>query len=352
MAEHSGFFDAHLTNGEYDRVYLAENFAKYFASFVGNGVFGGKSSELMVRQKETPDMSVRVMPGQGFINGYFYENDGELSLPVDNADSVLNRIDLIVLRWDKYERTIRVVVEKGSVASSPAAPMLKRNDDYYELELAKINVKAGATKITQADIVDMRLDSSVCGFVVSTIDNFDTTEFNAHLSNWIEQFKASSSEEVAKLVEDLRAIVENGDLGDFAIESVSYPGCYYRITNGATEWINPPMDPGVEYRTTERFEGKPVYKILVPVQSLPDTSMLIVTPSVTLAKLVSAEGVLFDSATSYTEAYPFPVFMSSSVSPDAMIVNVMPGLTWTNVAILTTKNLSRYKADIVLKYVK
>jgi hypothetical protein len=26
------------------------------------------------------------------------------------------------------------------------------------------------------------------------------------------------------------------------------------------EWINPPMEPGVEYRTTERFNGKPVYR--------------------------------------------------------------------------------------------
>ena len=46
MAEQSGFFNAHLIDGEYDRVYLAEHFAKYFASFIGNGIFGGKSNEL------------------------------------------------------------------------------------------------------------------------------------------------------------------------------------------------------------------------------------------------------------------------------------------------------------------
>lgn len=28
---------------------------------------------------------------------------------------------------------------------------------------------------------------------------------------------------------------------------------------GEWEWVNPPMVPGVEYRTTERYEGKPVY---------------------------------------------------------------------------------------------
>lgn len=45
-----------------------------------------------------------------------------------------------------------------------------------------------------------------------------------------------------------------------SIESADYPGCYYRHNAaGEVEWINPPMIDGVEYRTTERHEGKPVY---------------------------------------------------------------------------------------------
>lgn len=42
-------------------------------------------------------------------------------------------------------------------------------------------------------------------------------------------------------------------------ESTDYPGCYYRTVDGAVEWFNPPMLIGVEYRTTERYMGKPVY---------------------------------------------------------------------------------------------
>lgn len=44
-----------------------------------------------------------------------------------------------------------------------------------------------------------------------------------------------------------------------AHESAEHPGCYYRIVDGVTEWINPPVVLGVEYRTTERFSGMPVY---------------------------------------------------------------------------------------------
>lgn len=223
MAEHSGFFDAHASvdaqgNVTYDRVYLAESFAKYFASFIGNGVFGGKSNELMVKQKESADMSVKVLSGQGFINGYFYENTDELSLAIDNADGVLNRTDLIVLRWNKHERDIHLAVEKGTPASSQSAPLLKRNDDYYELELAKVTVKAGATKITQADITDSRLDSNVCGFVVAVVDKFDTSEFHAQLRSWIELFKIDSVNLVNEILVTVQQILDASDLSPILSE--------------------------------------------------------------------------------------------------------------------------------------
>lgn len=38
------------------------------------------------------------------------------------------------------------------------------------------------------------------------------------------------------------------------------------------EWENPPMQLGVEYRTTERYNGKPVYKKLVDIGYLPNNS--------------------------------------------------------------------------------
>lgn len=41
----------------------------------------------------------------------------------------------------------------------------------------------------------------------------------------------------------------------------------YRIIDGEKEWFNPPMESGIEYRTTQRFEGKPVYKCLIFVES-------------------------------------------------------------------------------------
>ena len=112
MAEQSGFFNANLVNGAYDRVYLAESFAKYFASFVGNGIFSGKLSELLVTQPVNSGMKVEVLSGMGWINGYWYENTNNLSLAIDVADGVLNRIDCVVLRWNRTDRSIKVAIKK------------------------------------------------------------------------------------------------------------------------------------------------------------------------------------------------------------------------------------------------
>ena len=38
------------------------------------------------------------------------------------------------------------------------------------------------------------------------------------------------------------------------------------------EWVNPPMAAGIEYRTTERYQGKPVYVKLVNFGALPNAT--------------------------------------------------------------------------------
>lgn len=52
-----------------------------------------------------------------------------------------------------------------------------------------------------------------------------------------------------------------------AVEDTVYSGCYYRMVGDAKEWINPPMQVGVEYRTTERFQRNVVYKQLIRITS-------------------------------------------------------------------------------------
>ena len=194
--ERCGFFDANLVGEEYDRVYLASQFAAYFASFIGNGVYASKSNKLQVVEQVTPGMAVSVLSGQGWINGYWYENTESISLAIDVADGVLNRIDSVVLRLGFSERNMWVAIKKGTPAINPSAPALIRNADYYELQLATIDVPASSIKITQAQITDTRMNQNVCGWVTGVVDQLDTTTlfnqfeawYNEHTTSWQEQF--------------------------------------------------------------------------------------------------------------------------------------------------------------------
>lgn len=174
MAEWSGFFDAHKLGDSWDRTYLAEDFAKFFAPLIGNGVFAGKSNELQVFQSVPAGMSVVLSSGQSWIEGYGYTNDSDLIIPIDPADGVLGRIDRIVNQWSAVDRQIRTVWKKGIPAVNPVAPDLRWDADYKELNLCTLDVSAGLAAITQDKIRDTRADSSVCGWVTGLIDQVDT----------------------------------------------------------------------------------------------------------------------------------------------------------------------------------
>lgn len=223
MAEQSGFFNSNVVDGKYDRVYLAEHFAKYFASFIGNGIFGGKSNELMVSQSSVSGMKIEILSGMAWINGYWYENTNNYSLDIPIADGTLNRIDSVVLRLNKVDRSINAVVKKGAFATEPTSPLVQRDADVYELKIADVYVKAGATNITQADITDTRLDSNVCGFVVGIIKQFDTTEFGKQLDGYISKYaedyksfldklEVSGSKELRELVDRLNALATDENI--------------------------------------------------------------------------------------------------------------------------------------------
>lgn len=188
MAQSSGFFlSMNDASGNPDRVYLADQFADYFASFISNGVYANTMNELQVVALASPDMKVNVSSGKAFTNGYWYKNDSSYELPIDIADGVAPRIDSIVVRLDYSERDTYVAVKKGTPSAKPSAPALQRDADAYELQLATINISAGATSISQSMITDTRPNEDVCGWVTGVIDQIDT-------ANLFAQFQAAFDE--------------------------------------------------------------------------------------------------------------------------------------------------------------
>lgn len=203
--ERCGFFDAYLNGEEYDRVYLAQHFAAYFASFIANGVFAEHSNQLQVMEMATPQMQIGVERGQGWINGYWYENTDTLYMPVDVADGVLNRIDSVVLRLGFSERNMWLAVKKGTPAVNPIAPEVTRTADYYELQLATISIPASSIKITQAQITDTRMNQDVCGWVTGVVKQLDTTTLFNQFESYFDEFKQFYENDYANWTDEQKA---------------------------------------------------------------------------------------------------------------------------------------------------
>lgn len=207
--ERCGFFDANLVGEEYDRVYLAAQFAAYFASFIGNGVYAEHSNQLQVVAMPTPQMQVGVEKGQGWINGYWYENTDTMYLPIEVADGVLNRIDSIVLRLGFAKRNMWLMVKKGTPAINPTAPEVTRTADYYDLQLATISIPASSIRITQAQIQDTRMNQAVCGWVTGVVEQLDTTTLFNQFETYFQEFKENNQADFDTWFENIK-----GQLGE------------------------------------------------------------------------------------------------------------------------------------------
>lgn len=202
--EKSGFFNAELDQeGNYDREYLAEDFADYFSQFISNGVFPNPSTGLQVVESRTPDMSVVLNRGYAYINGYKYENTDGLSFKIDVADGQLDRKDAIFIRFDRAKREIRAHLIKGHSSASAIPPTIVRTADYWDLCVAVISVNAGVTKITQDLIEDRRLDNSVCGIVTNVVQSVDTKTLYAQIQKDLEHFRTVSQAEFDRWFEDI-----------------------------------------------------------------------------------------------------------------------------------------------------
>lgn len=239
MALTSAFFDAELVGGEYDRVYSAERFAEYFASFIANGVFPDPATNLQVVANAPSDMTVRVKSGLGWINGYYCNNDEDYLLTISPANGTLPRIDAVVLRWSRSNRSISLEVKTGVATSSPSAPPLERSADNYELMLASIRVVAGTTSIAQASITDKRPDSTVCGWVKGVVDQIDTTDlfaqYNDAFQTWFANLQSQLSGDVAaNLQSQITALKDNKvNVSDKASTAQAQAG------TDDTKWMTP-----------------------------------------------------------------------------------------------------------------
>ncbi|WP_099470122.1 hypothetical protein [Konateibacter massiliensis] len=186
---------------EHDRVYKAEDWAWYFATFIANGVFPKPSDGLQVIAYN--GMEIRVNMGYAFINGYAYKNPVSQSITLDTAEGALHRIDRVVVRWDLPKRDIYLAVLKGTPSAKPTAAAVTRNTEIWELALADIYVGKGVTRVQTANITDQRFNSSVCGIVTGTVEEIDPSVLTKQFDDFFNTYSQAVLDEFSVYKQDM-----------------------------------------------------------------------------------------------------------------------------------------------------
>ncbi|WP_421927632.1 hypothetical protein [Lysinibacillus capsici] len=217
-----------------DRRYKAEDFAQYFATFIGNGIFV-KPSDCLQIFANGDSMSVTVRAGKAWVNGYYLVNDDNYTLPLSVGDTTLNRIDRIVIRLDFVQRKMSVEVKKGTLSASPVAPTLKRDADAYELALADVYIAKGALTINQAAVTDTRLNNTLCGLMHGVVNQVDTTTIFNQYQQWFNDYSVTKAAEFLAWQTDVTTALENwidAQEKDFEAWRQAEEQLYYTWLNG------------------------------------------------------------------------------------------------------------------------
>ena len=227
MAQKSGFFNAVLSNGTYDRKYTASDYCENLAVVISNGVLRTTGDDLRVTAN---NMYCTVSAGRAWINGHYYRNTADLTLAATPAAVGGNRYDRVVIRMDKslQNRECSIVYLQGVASNSPEPPALTRTENVYDICLANIFVQSGSSSVIA---YDTRSDSDVCGWVYSTSgdDSFFTSLDNAFY-DWFDEVKDTlAAVSMIKRYTQVITINSATDTVSFNIPQYDSDSCYVEV---------------------------------------------------------------------------------------------------------------------------
>lgn len=144
--EFFGFYDYVEGENDDNYEYLSEEFSEVMRGIISDGIVADCFEEFAA---ELSSNEVVIKGGALFVGGRYGRNKNATTIQIPAKTSGYNRIDTIVARVDKVNRTFGIDVIQGTETTGTAtAPVLTQNDSVYEFPLWDIENK---TEISLAD---------------------------------------------------------------------------------------------------------------------------------------------------------------------------------------------------------
>ena len=155
-----------LNQQEYS--YNAQDVMKYYAGR-NSGVFETGNN---LKVSANGGLELRINTGMGwlakdYVASVAFWNESVEYRMVEAGHDTYNRIDLVVVSWNfiQQEQNPKLIIRKGTPASSPSVPSLVNDSSTIEIALARINVAKGAITLSDSNIVDLRGNDTYCPMV-------------------------------------------------------------------------------------------------------------------------------------------------------------------------------------------
>lgn len=230
MAERSGFFNARLQDGVYDRTYQAEDFADCLSLFIPNGIYVEDSETLTGTIDKTTVQGLKpyasgtslfIKEGKAFINGYWYildEQDLEISLTVNTTKA-------IALMYVAADRRIRVEL----LDLVDGQPNIPKTDAQYGILLGTVSYTSDGVSVT-----DLREDfmvgspkslQAIANQAQQTLRELKSSMSKLTPKNW-QQYDIRSSKHFAKNANGT-AYVGYGNIFGKSVDEFTIECLYY-----------------------------------------------------------------------------------------------------------------------------
>lgn len=120
-------------------------------------------------------------------------------------------------------------------------------------------------KLTAYKVVDEAAFNTALSEIVSGMPNLSTKQVAFNLKDYLgtEPYWLATVYRYSSKVSMVKCSVASW--GGTSFQKIYMNGAWQPM-----EWVNPPLGVGIPYRTTERWNGKPVYVTLVNFEKLPD----------------------------------------------------------------------------------
>lgn len=197
---------------EEDRLYNAIQVSKIFDGIILDGVYATVGDAFIVQESGEPDFVV-VGPGRAWFNHTWNENDGYLDVELEPSETILDRIDMIVIDVDERvsSRKNQLLVVTGIPSSNPQKPTLIRGPEHNQYPLCYILRKAATPIVGQAQI-ENAVGSELTPFVTGVLEGLDVelmllqwraawAEFLQACQDGIDEWEDAAKEDVATFIE-------------------------------------------------------------------------------------------------------------------------------------------------------